>query len=67
MKRKWRLSPLGSLVVMAPFFIHIYPRPHSAIFAYFLDGLEFIENSLTSIEINLHEHPTGDFTLESVK
>jgi len=66
MKRKWGLVLLAALVVIAPFFIHVYPAPRSPSFNYFLHELEFIEDTLTSIGMNLHEHPTGDFTLESV-
>ncbi len=56
----------AALLLVAPFFIHVYPPRPNPSFDYFLDNLRFIEDSLTSMEWREQEYPNGDFTLESV-
>lgn len=66
MKRKWAVVILALLVLIAPFFIHVYPRPPLVSFNYFLDTLEFVEGTLDSIGLDVAGHPPGDFELEEV-
>ncbi|MEC5125826.1 hypothetical protein VSU19_03630 [Verrucomicrobiales bacterium BCK34] len=66
MKLKWGISIIVLLVVIAPFFIRVYPRPPLVSFNYFLKTLEFVEDSLDSIDADLAGYPPGDFELEKV-
>jgi len=66
MKIKWGVPIVSLLAVIVPFFIHVYPRPPLVTFNYFLDTLEFIEDSLDSIDADFEGHPAGDFELQEV-
>ncbi len=66
MKMRWGFALIAALVLIGPFFIHVYPRPSNPSFNYFLGNLGFIEETLTSIGLDLDEYPDGDFALEAV-
>ena len=66
MKLKWGILIVALVLVIAPFFIQVYPRPPSVSFNYFLKTLRQIESSLDFIGMDLEEYPAGDFELEEV-
>jgi hypothetical protein len=66
MKTKWGILIAALLVVIAPFFVQVYSRPPLVSFNYFLETLEFIEDSLQSAGMDLDGYASGDFELQAV-
>jgi len=66
MKLKWGVLIVVSILLIAPFFVQVHQRPPNPSFVYFLDTLEFIEDTLDTIGMDLGGYSRGDFELEDV-